>query len=101
MIENESRTVEFMIRYYCCKQHKKAKICTDCQDLIKFTEEKLISCRYGEDKPACKNCKTHCYSKYYREKIIEVMRFAGPRMIFVNPIMAVEHLFRNMRRVNN
>jgi hypothetical protein len=32
-----------------------------------------------------------------REKIREVMRYAGPRMIYRHPIMAVFHLIDGMR----
>ena len=97
MIEKEYRTVEFMIRYYCRKKHKKAGLCTECSDLLKYSEEKLKNCRYGENKPLCRNCQTHCYSKNFREKIREVMSFAGPKMIFVNPPMAVNHIIRNLK----
>jgi hypothetical protein len=32
-----------------------------------------------------------------REKIREVMRFSGPRMIFHHPIMAIRHLIESRR----
>jgi hypothetical protein len=32
-----------------------------------------------------------------REKIREVMRFSGPRMIFHHPIMAIRHLIECRR----
>lgn len=101
MIEKERRTVEFMIKYYCRRKHKKVEICQDCSDLLKYIEGRLNKCMYEERKPVCKSCKTHCYSKLNREKIREVMRFTGPRMIFVNPPMALDHFLREMKKVNS
>ena len=34
------------------------------------------------DKDICSACKVHCYSKEMQEKIKEVMKYAGPRMLF-------------------
>ncbi len=39
-----------------------------------------------------------------REKIREIMRFSGPRMIFYYPIMAIRHVIENKkekRRINS
>jgi hypothetical protein len=36
-----------------------------------------------------------------REKIKEVMRFSGPRMIFCHPIMAIRHLIESKREKQN
>jgi hypothetical protein len=32
-----------------------------------------------------------------REKIKEIMRFSGPRMIFYHPIMAIRHLIESKK----
>jgi hypothetical protein len=32
-----------------------------------------------------------------KEKIREVMRFSGPRMIFYHPVMAIRHLVESKR----
>jgi hypothetical protein len=36
-----------------------------------------------------------------REKIREIMRFSGPRMIFYHPIMAIRHLIESKKEKNN
>ena len=38
-------------------------------------------------------CKTHCYASTYRDKIREIMRYGGPRMLFVSPIQVVRHMY--------
>lgn len=42
-------------------------------------------------KTFCSVCPTHCYRAQMRERIREVMRWAGPRMLLVRPIPAVCH----------
>ena len=36
----------------------------------------------------------YCYHPKMRQKIKEVMRFAGPRMIWYHPIWTLKHLWR-------
>jgi hypothetical protein len=50
-----------------------------------------------ETKTFCSNCKVHCYKPEMREKIREIMRFSGPRMIFYHPIMAIRHLIESKK----
>jgi hypothetical protein len=54
--------------------------CRDCRKLLLHSVAKRILCPYNP-KPACKKCETHCCGKGYREKIREVMRFTGKRLI--------------------
>jgi hypothetical protein len=51
-------------------------LCKNCSKLLNHGIAKLLLCPY-DPKPACKNCKTHCYAPGYRERIREVMRFSG------------------------
>jgi hypothetical protein len=91
-IENEKATVKAMIEIYCKSKHDTGVRCEDCNQLIDYALLRTDKCKYKEEKPACKNCKTHCYSPEKRDKIKEVMRFSGPRMIFRHPILALRHL---------
>lgn len=50
-----------------------------------------------EHKTFCSNCRVHCYKPEMREKIREVMRFSGPRMIFYHPVPAVYHVICTVR----
>ena len=54
--------------------------CPDCRKLLLHAVSKRVLCPY-DPKPACKKCETHCYGAGYREKIREVMRFSGKRLI--------------------
>ena len=50
-----------------------------------------------ENKTFCSNCKVHCYKPEIRQRIKEVMRFSGPRMIFHHPIAAFRHVIESSR----
>jgi hypothetical protein len=96
-LETERATVLTMINLYCRQQHKSIKLCQDCASLWTYAEERLEKCPYGIEKPTCQNCPIHCYRADMRQKIKEVMRYAGPKMIFHHPVMAVRHLIHNHR----
>ena len=81
-IAHEKKTVELMIRLYCRKKEKNKILCTDCEELL----------RYGEKKGACKECTVHCYKPVLRERMRQVMRFSGPRMLFYAPWQTIRHL---------
>jgi hypothetical protein len=53
---------------------------------------RLDRCPFGEDKPTCATCPIHCYKPQVRDRIREVMRFAGPRMLWHHPILAIRHV---------
>ncbi len=90
-IESEKSTVTYMIGLYCRKKHKQNSLCLKCEELKAYALQRLGTCSYGEQKPACKVCKTHCYKATMRERIRQVMRFSGPRMIYYYPLDYVRH----------
>ena len=91
-LEREKETVSLMIRLYCCKKHGGKTLCPDCAALDAYARQRSDKCPFMETKTFCSNCKVHCYKKDMREKIREVMRFSGPRMIFHHPVMAIRHV---------
>lgn len=93
-IETEKTTVKAMIEIYCKANHKQKNICEDCSKLEEYALLRTDKCKYKEAKPNCKNCKSHCYSKENRDKIKEIMRYSGSRMIYRYPILTIKHLLR-------
>ena len=93
----ERRTIRAMILIYCQKQHQGDPLCEQCTALSRYAEERLDQCPFGEGKPTCQNCPIHCYQKEQRQRIKEVMRFAGPRMIWHHPLLAIRHLVQNRK----
>lgn len=95
--EREKETVSLMIAIYCRKKHGGKTLCPDCAALEAYARQRSDKCPFMETKTFCSNCKVHCYRKDMREKIWEVMRFAGPRMIFHHPVMAVRHVIETRK----
>ena len=87
--EREKETVSLMIAVYCRKKHGGKTLCPDCAALDAYARQRSDKCPFMETKTFCSNCKVHCYKPDMREKIREVMRFSGPRMIFHHPVMAI------------
>lgn len=96
--EREKQTVSLMIKIYCRKKHHtKSGLCEECAALNEYARLRSDKCPFMETKTFCSNCKVHCYKPEMREKIREVMRFSGPRMLFYHPVMAVQHLIESRR----
>lgn len=97
-IQRENKTVQTMIRMYCNYHHNAdSDLCDECRMLLQYSEQRVARCPYGYNKPTCATCTTHCYKHDMRERIRLVMRFAGPRMIFRHPYLAVMHLIDGRR----
>lgn len=91
--EREKKVVSFMIALYCRKKHHtKGRLCAECAALEEYARQRSDHCPFMETKTFCSNCTIHCYKQEMREKIREVMRFSGPRMLFVHPLMAIGHV---------
>ena len=89
----EKKTVEYMIRLYCRKNHHpEEELCGECRELLDYAVTRIDRCPFMENKTFCSNCRVHCYKPRMRERIRAVMRFSGPRMIFTHPVMAVSHV---------
>lgn len=91
-ITHEKRTVELMIRLYCRKKEKNTTLCPDCEELLRYAHARLDHCPFGEKKSSCKKCTVHCYKPAMRERMQQVMRFSGPRMLLYAPWEAIRHL---------
>ena len=94
----EKVIVKEMIRLYCRKKHKHENgLCNKCDELLKYAQMRSDKCPFMETKTFCSNCKVHCYKPDMRVKIKDVMRFGGPRMLFVHPILAISHLIESKK----
>lgn len=93
-ISSEKTTVERMINLYCRKKHGSKVLCPECEELKVYALKRLDKCTFGDDKPACKACKVHCYKPEKRDKIREIMRFSGPRMLLYHPFELIRHQFK-------
>ena len=98
-LQREQATLEKMIAIYCMGQHgTQHGLCEDCKTLQTYAFQRLECCPFGERKGNCAECPLHCYKKEMREKIRRVMRYAGPRMLYKHPILALRHLLGGFKR---
>ncbi len=97
-ILREKRTIAVMIAMYCRGRHGSGSLCAECQELHEYAFARLDRCRFGSGKPPCANCTVHCYKPSMREKARAVMRYAGPRMLWLHPILSLRHWLDSFRR---
>lgn len=98
-LRRENKTIQVMIEMYCHAHHDTGDdLCAECSALTDYAAGRIDACPYGVGKPTCVNCPTHCYKPAMRERIREVMRFAGPRMIYRHPLLAIYHLLNGLKK---
>jgi hypothetical protein len=93
----ERKTINAMIGIFCREQHATGGLCAECAALSAYAEQRLDNCPFGDDKPTCAKCPIHCYKPAAREQIRTVMRYAGPRMLFRRPVLAIFHLIEGRK----
>ncbi len=91
-IEYQIQTINKMIVLYCKLKHGQQKLCTECEDLYQYANQRLQKCPFGDNKPECKDCKIHCYNNEMRKRMKDVMKFTGPRMLIYHPTDFLKHL---------
>ena len=99
-LQREWATVSAMIRMYCRGKHgRREGLCSACRELAGYARRRLARCPYGPFKPTCARCPIHCYNASMRRRIRSVMRYAGPRMPFRHPGLALRHMLDGLQRV--
>jgi len=93
----EARTLTIMVQMYCRAHHEGDGPCDACRALTTYALDRLERCPQNPDKPPCSKCRVHCYRPDLRERIRQVMRWAGPRMLLRHPILALRHLWDEWR----
>lgn len=96
---SELKTIAAMVGMYCRAHHgtERGQLCQECGELHEYARRRLERCIFGEDKPTCANCTVHCYKAVMRDRVREVMRWAGPRVLWRHPILTVRHYIAGRR----
>lgn len=100
-LAREFKTVVAMVQIYCRDHHATAPdftICSECTELLDYTLRRLEKCPFQQQKSTCGKCTIHCYKLDMRNKVREVMRYSGPKMIRNHPLLAILHLLDSMRK---
>ena len=96
-MDREADTIKTMISMFCRAHHAKT-LCTECDELTRYALDRLLKCPFQQNKTICSKCHVHCYQPVMREKIRTVMRFAGPRMTYRHPVLALFHFIDRRRQ---
>lgn len=98
-LAREWKTMSAMIHIYCRGRHRTAAgLCPECALFSEYAATRLERCRFGPDKPTCANCPVHCYQKHHRDKVKEIMRYAGPKMLWHHPVLSLFHWLDGYRK---
>jgi hypothetical protein len=97
-IAREKRTIAAMVEIFCRSRHGTTGLCDECSELRDYALGRLDRCPFGADKPTCVRCPIHCYKPAMKEQVKAVMRFAGPRMLWRHPVLALMHQLDALRR---
>ncbi|RME40697.1 MAG: nitrous oxide-stimulated promoter family protein [Planctomycetota bacterium] len=110
-LDHDLRTVAEFVELYCHRKHRGAVrerfdtkvvdvdavlgrrpvLCGECTRLLLHAVVKRLHCPMVP-KPACKHCPRHCYHPRYRQRMREVMRFSGTRLLLSGRLRYLTHL---------
>ena len=90
-IEKEKRIISLMIRVYCRHNEGNKELCPECQALLDYAHMRLSKCPFGDKKTSCRKCRIHCYRPEMRERVRQVMKYSGPRMLLYAPLAFLKH----------
>jgi len=94
-IRRDQKTVAAMLQIYCGDHHGGCgrELCADCAALLSYAHARLACCPFGAEKTTCRECPIHCYRASERVAMRHAMRYAGPRMLWRHPLLALRHLW--------
>ncbi|MFT4452031.1 nitrous oxide-stimulated promoter family protein [Parvimonas sp. G1425] len=96
--DREKKVITEMVKLYCKKNHKNDKLCDECRDVLNYSLNRIDNCKYMDTKTFCSNCKKPCYSPKMKEKIKQIMKFSGPRMLFHHPLLVIYHIISGFKK---
>ena len=69
------------------------ELCPECTSFLQYAITKRMKCPLEAEKPTCKHCRIHCYDQQRREKVREIMSFAGRRLVLRGRVDYLWHYF--------
>ena len=99
-IKREKKTIEKMVYVYCKGNHytNGKQLCDDCSEFLSYAFTRLSKCPFQDEKSTCVKCLVHCYQPEMREKAKKIMRYSGPRLIYLNPILSLQHVLDGRKK---
>ena len=92
-ISRERKTLKIIVEMYCNAHHSRSGVsCRECGRLYDYAMSKIDKCPFHNEKPVCGRCPAHCYKDDMREGMRAVMRYSGPRMLMLHPVLGILHI---------
>lgn len=105
--KNDIRLIGKFVEVYCAGKHRGAErspvalpadmgernLCPECASFLHYAITKRLKCPLESEKPTCKHCRIHCYDRPRREKVREIMSYAGRRLMMRGRLDYVWHYF--------
>jgi hypothetical protein len=57
-----------------------------------YAELRFDKCLFADNEPTCDNCPVHCYEPAMRDRVKQILRYAGPRVMYNHLFMAIRHI---------
>ena len=68
-------------------------LCPECSSFLGYAVDKRLKCPLEAEKPTCKHCRIHCYDQLHREKVREIMSYAGRKLMMRGRLDYLWHYF--------
>ena len=105
--KSDIRLIGKFVEVYCAGKHGAAeraslplpaglgqrRLCAGCEAFMSYAIARRMKCPLEAEKPSCKHCRIHCYGKAQREKIREIMSYAGRKLMLQGRLDYVWHYF--------
>lgn len=105
--KKDIRLIGKFVEVYCTGKHREAEhtcvalpadlgervVCTECASFLEYAIAKRLKCPLEAEKPTCKHCRIHCYDKLRREKVREIMSYAGRKLMMRGRLDYLWHYF--------
>lgn len=105
--KKDIRLIGKFVEVYCAGKHPGAErsavtlpgglgersLCPECAAFLAYASAKRMKCPLEAEKPTCKHCRIHCYDKPRREKVREIMSYAGRKLMMRGRLDYIWHYF--------
>jgi hypothetical protein len=105
--KKDIRLIGKFVEVYCAGKHQTAEhasitlsadlgersLCKECEAFLEYAVAKRLKCPLEAEKPSCKHCRIHCYDKSHREKVREIMSYAGRKLMMRGRLDYLWHYF--------
>jgi len=105
--KKDIRLIGTFVEVYCAGKHHAAErryttlpadlgersLCKECEAFLEYAVVKRLKCPLEAEKPTCKHCRIHCYDQLRREKVREIMSYAGRKLLMRGRLDYLWHYF--------